>query len=730
MKHLGATRFNCFATVFTRLVFCACVLGLVGCKKHSTKHQDDTGTTTAHGTDDSNTDSDTTTDSDFPLDACAQAQQRENRLVCVHDVDNDATWQQISFHLPATTQVAVGKYVFSIGEQLTIPITFANISSYNLHYDLLKNTYPSQFASIAPSQYLWLATDGTNRSLLVGSIHEYDKNGLAAFGFTVLDNAGAPDNVVTFEQVQTVFEALSTHFFAPLKFVPETNAQLEAAKLWPNTPWLQDVQDINYEAYAVAVAFGNIRFHTPTTIADAESNGTIGFTDILVFDEAPMDLTTIVSGIVTGTRQGILSHLNIRSASRGTPNCYVKIPHEELAQWKDQLVRMECSQNGLLIRAASVAEAEDHWDQLKPPPTDIPPPNYDETGMPALSAVETQTALQRAFAVQAYGSKGANLAILYQQIDSALQLQGFLIPFSYYREFISQNVWTYDFDETPTELSFEQTLKRWLLDEEFLSNTTVRQSRLIALQDAIRSSKVSPEIINAVHQRIEAVFGTSTTMVRFRSSSNAEDSLQFNGAGLYESTSVCAADQNDSNTSGPSLCDTDQNKKRTIERGLTKVWASTWSMKAFEERHWYGINHSNVAMGILVNTRTKNELANIVAFSTNPSNGENVYVVNAQAGELDVVSSAPGVYPESSHLELLEENQFSILRINNSSEVPKGQSVLTDAQLTLIGTHLTQLQNNFPVDGTTSNTDYFMDTEWKVQSNGQLIIKQIRPFPK
>lgn len=52
-------------------------------------------------------------------------------------------------------------------------------------------------------------------------------------------------------------------------------------------------------------------------------------------------------------------------------------------------------------------------------------------------------------------------------------------------------------------------------------------------------------------------------------------------------------------------------------------------------------------MGILVNTRTGDELANVVAFTGNPSlAGDDRYLVNAQVGAVDVVSAVPGVWPE------------------------------------------------------------------------------------
>src|SRR5690606_37153974 len=43
--------------------------------------------------------------------------------------------------------------------------------------------------------------------------------------------------------------------------------------------------------------------------------------------------------------------------------------------------------------------------------------------------------------------------------------------------------------------------------------------------------------------------------IRFRSSTNVEDSEQFSGAGLYDSYSGCLADDLDEDSAGPSHCD-------------------------------------------------------------------------------------------------------------------------------------------------------------------------------
>jgi hypothetical protein len=135
-------------------------------------------------------------------------------------------------------------------------------------------------------------------------------------------------------------------------------------------------------------------------------------------------------------------------------------------------------------------------------------------------------------------------------------------------------------------------------------------------------------------------------------------------------------------------------------------------------------------MAILVNPRTQNERANIVAFTGNPTSpGDDRYVVDAQAGELDVVLPDPGVFPEESLLTVSDGTVSAIERVQGSSELPAGSWVLDDARLGELGGLLWQIAQVFPVDGVVPpDATVLLDTEWKILPDGSLIVKQVRPF--
>src|SRR5262249_35643656 len=103
--------------------------------------------------------------------------------------------------------------------------------------------------------------------------------------------------------------------------------------------------------------------------------------------------------------------------------------------------------------------------------------------------------------------------------------------------------------------------------------------------------------------------------IRFRSSTNVEDSEQFTGAGLYDSYSGCLLDDLDNDNNGPSQCDPSETNERGVFRAIKRVYASFYNDNAVIERLRHGIDEETVGMAILVHHSTPDdfELANGVA---------------------------------------------------------------------------------------------------------------------
>lgn len=665
------------------------------------------------------------------VSVCAEAEARVGERVCVHAVADAEAWAGVSLPVDLVDQVRTSKYLVPARADARLLALVMDVNTYDLHYQFLIKGFAEVFAGLTPEGYEALISDPAQREFFAGPITEYrTADDQRIFGFVAWDPQTDLASTVTCEQFNNLYAALTEVFTAgPLAVVPTGDLQREILKDC-DVPQYDAAAAVEYEAYTVAVGYGTIRRYTPAGLAAATAGAAYGFQDILVLAEAPLDVERVISGAVTGGRQAQLSHLNVRSAARGTPNCYLRDAYARMAAWDGQLVRLECGEGELAVRAADLEEAMAWWDQLRPDPVELPVPDLDWPELAPLLDLPTATVMEREIGVRRYGAKGRNLAALYQRIDMGLQLPGFLVPFHRYDAFVDSQYWEVDLGDGVEVLTFAAAIERMLADPVFRSDPAVRQKRLTALYAAMRDAACDPEFMVELKDEIIEVFGAEDVMVRFRSSSNAEDALGFSGAGLYESTNACVADDLDGDVSGPSRCDASEPEERGMCRAVKKVWASLWLVRAFEEREWYGMDHGLAAMGILVDLRHGDEKANMVVFTGDPNiAGDERVLVNAQVGDLEVVSPEPGTWPERTRLTLVDGVVTEIERESGSSELPDGQHVVSDEQLMALGAATAEIREVFPVDEVApEDAEILLDTEWKIRADDTLLIKQVRPY--
>lgn len=437
-----------------------------------------------------------------------------------------------------------------------------------------------------------------------------------------------------------------------------------------------------------------------------------------------------MAGSVTASQQDALSHLNVLAGQRGTPNIFVQDALQRFAPFEGQLVRLETRPNYYELRLADAAEAQAHWDEQRPKVDLGILPDPDYSTLPALTSLPAETAELRALNTSRIGAKASSLNTLFatQALTPAERVQGFAIPFRYYLEFMADNSWQTEVDGQLSVLSYAETIARWSADAEFNSDAPLRKTRLAQLRKHMRAfGRVDAALTARIEDAIITHFGSSQVMVRFRSSSNAEDSLYFNGAGIYDSTNACAADP--LTGTATSACDPSK-KPRSIARALAKVWSSLWNFGAYEEREYHQIEHSGVAMAILVSTRFPDEIANGVAMTGNPNSAKDArYTINVQLGDVSVVNSTPGVIAELDRLTLADGQVSIIDRDKSSSLVGEGEVVLSDDQLRSLGALMARVAEAYPVDVTPDDPELvLLDMEFKFDATGQLRIKQIRPF--
>lgn len=457
----------------------------------------------------------------------------------------------------------------------------------------------------------------------------------------------------------------------------------------------------NYQALNLTENYGYLQKLELKDIAGAD----LQRHDILLTNSIPVDIS-VIAGIITTEFQTPLSHANVLSHNRGTPNMALRdgFSNEKLLPLIGKLVYLKVLNDSFIIRSATIDEASAFWAMKEPYATVVLKKDTFNYGLMDLNLMTIDD-------VDKVGGKAANFAELLNAFQSkGLQApvpEGyFAIPFYYYNEHLKK----YGIGEYITRL---------ISSSDFKTSSLHRKEVLQLICDTIIHSPLDAQLLEMVENKLKAY--PAFTSFRFRSSTNAEDLEGFNGAGLYSSFSGKTYEHDE-----------------TIELAIKKVWASLWNFTAFEEREYFKIVHSSCAMGVLVHRSFPTEDANGVVITRNPYNGNHAYVVNVQFGNESIVAPQPGVIHDQVVIYMfslgghepysIEYNSFSNLYPYVSEHVMKKSELFTLADYLSIIKHYFY-QNVYPC-----NCDYYqfgLDVEFKVDSDTaprKIYIKQVRPY--
>ncbi|MHC4283789.1 MAG: PEP/pyruvate-binding domain-containing protein, partial [Planctomycetota bacterium] len=225
--------------------------------------------------------------------------------------------------------------------------------------------------------------------------------------------------------------------------------------------------------------------------------------------------------------------------------------------------------------------------------------------------------------------------------------------------------------------------------------------------------------------------------IRFRSSTNVEDSNQFTGAGLYDSYSGCLADDLDGDSEGPCLCDANEDNERGVFRAIRKVFASFYNDNAYLERLRHDVNEAEVGMALLVHHSFPDEyeLANGVA--TLEYYGGNSYTILlvTQEGAVSVANPQDSSVPEEVSVRIYSFGTYPTF-VRQSNLVPLGATVMDwQDDYNDLSTLLVAAAEEF--ENITGKSKYILDFEYKKLSpggaaipGGGLVVKQVREIPR
>jgi len=592
--------------------------------------------------------------------------------------------------MPTLSDVQSVKVVHEIATKKTY---FVASSAFRLHFDFCNVVlgYAASHAQFNNDQY----GDGPQRRYYLASVNRYRASGIYALQFFADDRIPAEGIATLFDEVQK-----HTFFGDSIFFLANSTTLQEKVKELGGVPVVSEERIYagqQFQALNAAIGYGYL-VRVPLVALDTTP---LTRHDIIVTDGVPIDLP-VVAGIITAAFQTPLSHVNVLSHNRKTPNMTLRTAWSDplIRELEGKLVRLAVSADTFELRAASIEEATTFWNSIETRPRTTLTSHDDTAGIFTLEEL-SHTSLHLV------GAKAANLAACAKLTIGEQKFPvpegAFAIPFYYYRKHCSDN-------------GIDSFMEMLFADSLFTADASFRSAALQKIRDTIENAPLDRMLTYDVNQMCRKE--TGYTRFRFRSSTNAEDVEGFNGAGLYESHTA----------------DIGQGVA-SVEKAIKKVYASMWTLRGFAERDYFNIVQKSAAMGILVHRAFESEEANGVAITANiyqpyvPA-----YTINVQIKDISVVLPPAGFQSDQLLLHMLRPDWkvAPVVEYIAHSNVNFGEGVLGSDEVVELARWLEKIKNYFYMLDSNTELDYYvfaMDVEFKFDGpDRKLYIKQARPY--
>src|SRR2546430_12816103 len=610
------------------------------------------------------------------LEKPAQASPRS--LPAVH---SRAEFDLLAVVYDPNTPYALPHVLFVIDRQNGNRIYYVNTKRYAFHKDFVNGTYLSLERGQVFFENNYLKA---NRRFIMGTLAYQTPVRRWTFEFWEGD-------LIPADQIKLAADIIDKTFFVPVVFKPNSLRQEQVSA---NIPGLQRVlqtdisKEQDYQALNVAKALGSIH-----VIPKLDEHVEIGFNEILVLDEVPVQLPP-VAGIITTKPSTPLSHINLLAKGWGVPNVYIKDAQELFKQYNGWWVEFDARRDNYSIKRADLKALDEYQKRLKER-LDVMKPHSDLSVTRLADLSE-----QRATSSIAYGAKSANLGELtHARLPGVTIPPGFTIPFFYYDQFLKEN-------------KLDDAIYTMLNDQKFVYDPAYRRAYLTRIREQIQRGTMNAQLRVEVLRRLRAEFGTKGVFAR--SSTNSEDLPNFNGAGLYSTV--------------PNVRGDDQ-----LIEAIKTVWASVWNFEAYEARERAGIDHMKIFMAVLVQEGINSESSGVM-ITTDPFNKDSkepAIYISAKRGlgmrvvEGQRIAEQVVFRPKANAVQVLTRSEEdSLLTFDEKGgirEIPIGgeRAVLSDEVVRRLANAAATIKQIF------RGRD--QDIEWAYMK-GQIYIVQARPF--
>ncbi len=545
-----------------------------------------------------------------------------------------------------------------------------------------------------------------------------------------------PEQVAAwFEPVAAVIEAPpgTRIFYFPTyeqQAVAEANREFFAQRgieLGSTARWRADD-----ECYSPGWALGRLSWVPVNELSAAYADGRLRPDDLLLLEAVPAEIPP-VAGVLTLAPATPNAHVAILARSFGVPFARVAAEPAQatLKTWAGQEVALRVEQDlwGCRVKVVNVQgqlTPEQRAELLalkRPPPLKL-------TAKQALGQISVSAEGLRPADIRYVGGKAASFGLLRRALPTNSPAPALALTFDLWDAFLDQTL--------PGGQTLRATIAERLAGFTWPPDLPRLRAALDDLRTRIRqTADFSPAHKAAILQALAQAGLDPDRKIRFRSSTNVEDSEQFSGAGLYDSYSGCLADDLDGDNAGPSACDPAEPNERGVFRALRRVYASFYNENAFLERLRHGVDEATVGMAVLVHPSTPDaiELANGVATVEVDKRfadwrGLTLRLVT-QPGAASVTNPEPNAQPEVVRAESWNEDQVTLGLERGSGLLPLGATVLEWEReyrelVRLLDRATRAFEAEFP-----AKRAFTLDFEYKkVAPEGMLRVKQIREVPR
>ncbi len=485
--------------------------------------------------------------------------------------------------------------------------------------------------------------------------------------------------------------------------------------------------------------------------------------DIAVLEDLPLDLA-VVAGTITKAYQDASSHVNLKSKERGTPNFVLRDagPNQtQLAKFANKPVHIVVKADRFVIEATTEAIVQQKFAEHTNRPW-MPVGFTPETRPFAFTEMCPGAAADCIAAQKKFGSKAANLGLLQHKtllgrttdtgsvsrsLGYNLVPDGIGIPVQFYHDVVAFS--------PNTNLRTKLTA---LIDAEKRGTLSPAQRKTMAtdVRNEFYRAQVPATMLSTLRTKIVAALKPGTDRIKIRSSANAEDLPNFDGAGLHDSFAARLSTADNADGSCTVVEEPDglatklEMSPKTLNCALKGVWASLWNKRAIEERSFARLDHATVGMGIAVVSRYDDEheiVANQVIV-TRVINNEGLfgYSFSTQVGNNLVTNPEPGSYAENviaGFVDATRPPTFTVTRFATpAANAPKLTSrILGDDQMRSIlditrkaEVGYCKAKQTYYPGGDCSNVTLdpekpsALDLEIKILDNGEFTFKQVREF--